>query len=224
MATTVNSTSTASQALLDKMNTRTTTKEDTEDIQNRFMTLLITQMKNQDPLNPMDNAQVTSQMAQLSTVTGINQMNDSMESLLSNMKSNQTYQASSMIGHNVLVKGNTMAVTKEGGYYGIDLDSSASSVNIDIKNASGTVVKTIKLDSQSSGTKIFKWDGLLNNGTQAEAGNYTFSATYTVDGKTKTATALNVVSVSSVSSSTSGAKLNLSNNTSVTIDDIKEIY
>lgn len=226
MATTVQtSTSGVSQELLDKMNTRTSTSaSDTEDIQNRFMTLLIAQMENQDPLNPMDNAQVTSQMAQLSTVTGINQMNDTMESLLSSNQANQTYQASSMIGHNVLVKGNAMTVTEDGGYLGIELDTSASAATVSIKDSDGNVVKEIELGSQTAGTTIVKWDGLLDDGTSAEAGDYTFSATYTVSGTSKTATPLNVVSVSSVSSSTSGVTLNLSNQTSVTIDDIKEIY
>src|SRR3990167_8083696 len=76
------------------------------DTQDRFLKLLVTQMKNQDPLNPMDNAQVTSQMAQLSTVTGIDKLNVTLQALSDSMASSQSLQAASMIGYGVLVPGN----------------------------------------------------------------------------------------------------------------------
>src|SRR5471030_266353 len=72
----------------------------------KFMTLLVTQLKNQDPMNPLDNAQITSQLAQLSTVTGVNKLNTTLESLKSSYQSSEAMQASSMIGHSVLVAGN----------------------------------------------------------------------------------------------------------------------
>jgi len=68
------------------------TVQSVADVQDRFMTLLVTQMKNQDPLNPMDNAQVTSQMAQLATVTGIDKLNDTMAALISSVQVGQSYQ------------------------------------------------------------------------------------------------------------------------------------
>ena len=88
---------------------RKTNSKQHRQAQDRFMTLLVTQMKNQDPLNPMDNAQVTSQMAQLSTVTGIDKLNNTLESLIGSVQTGQSYQASSMIGHNVLVAGNQVS-------------------------------------------------------------------------------------------------------------------
>ena len=108
MTTAVQSTSTTpTQALLDSVNgKKNSTANSIDKAQDRFMTLLVTQMKNQDPLNPMDNAQVTSQMAQLSTVTGIDKLNNTLESLIGSVQTGQSYQASSMIGHNVLVAGN----------------------------------------------------------------------------------------------------------------------
>src|SRR5690606_21641258 len=94
-----------SQSLLDTMNgTRNTAKSAAQEAQDRFMTLLVTQMKNQDPLNPMDNAQVTSQLAQLSTVTGIDKLNNTMEALIGSVQSSQSMQASSMIGRVVLTE------------------------------------------------------------------------------------------------------------------------
>src|SRR5438128_10465097 len=72
----------------------------------KFMTLLVTQLKNQDPLNPLDNAQVTSQLAQLSTVTGINKLNTTLDSLKSSYQSSEAMAATNMIGRGVLVEGN----------------------------------------------------------------------------------------------------------------------
>ncbi|MGL1423613.1 flagellar hook capping FlgD N-terminal domain-containing protein, partial [Vibrio parahaemolyticus] len=66
-------------------------------IQNRFLTLLIAQMKNQDPSNPMDNSQLTTQMAQLSTVSGISQLNNSLSTLMSNLNSSQALSTANMI-------------------------------------------------------------------------------------------------------------------------------
>ncbi|MDP3088179.1 MAG: flagellar hook capping FlgD N-terminal domain-containing protein, partial [Methylotenera sp.] len=101
-----------SQALLDSVNGQKNSKTNSIDnAQDRFMTLLVTQMKNQDPLNPMDNAQVTSQMAQLSTVTGIDKLNNTLELLIGNVQPGPSYQASSMIGHSVLSPGNEVTTS-----------------------------------------------------------------------------------------------------------------
>src|SRR3989338_717076 len=88
------------------------------DTQDRFLKLLVTQMKNQDPLNPMDSAQVTSQMAQLSTVTGIDKLNATLQALSDSMIGNQSLQAASMIGHAVLVPGQATDLVNGGGYGG----------------------------------------------------------------------------------------------------------
>src|SRR5262245_57095214 len=94
------------QALLDTMNPKKTAAKTTaQEAQDRFMTLLVTQMKNQDPMNPLDNAQVTSQLAQLSTVTGIDKLNSTLESLMGNYRTSQALEAVSMIGHGVLTPG-----------------------------------------------------------------------------------------------------------------------
>ena len=91
------------------------------DTQDRFLKLLVTQMKNQDPLNPMDNAQVTTQMAQLSTVSGIDKLNATLQALSDSMSSNQSLQAASMIGHGVLVAGKGIELANGGGYGGVEL-------------------------------------------------------------------------------------------------------
>ena len=82
------------------------------------MTLLVTQLKNQDPLNPLDNAQVTSQLAQLSTVTGVNKLNTTLESLKASYQSSEALQAANMIGHGVLVEGNYVDLVGRQGDHG----------------------------------------------------------------------------------------------------------
>ena len=224
--TTVQSTSsTPSQALLDSVNgTSNATKSSVDKAQDRFMTLLITQMKNQDPLNPMDNAQVTSQMAQLSTVTGIDKLNSTVESLMSNMQSGQSYQAANMIGHNVLVPGSTVTTKGTGGYFGVDLATGADKLTVTIKDSAGTTIRTMNLGAQEAGSIPFKWDGLADDGTVAKTGNYKFEVAATTAGQSVTADVLNYAEVMSVSNSTSGVKLNLSNSDSVSTSDVKEIF
>jgi flagellar basal-body rod modification protein FlgD len=225
MTTVQSTTSTASQALLDSVNGKTnTTKSSVAQAQDRFMTLLITQMKNQDPLNPMDNAQVTSQMAQLSTVTGIDKLNTTVESLMSSMQSGQSYQAANMIGHNVLVPGNSVTTTGTGGYFGVDLATGADKLNVTIKDSSGTTIRTMNLGAQTAGSLPLKWDGFADDGTVAKTGNYKFELTASTAGQSITADVLNYAEVMSVSNSTSGVKLNLSNSASVSTSDVKEIY
>ncbi len=226
MTTSVQSTAnTASQALLNSVNgVKNTTASSASATQDRFMTLLVTQMKNQDPLNPMDNAQVTSQMAQLSTVTGIEQLNSTVTSLIGNVQSGQTYQASSMIGHNVLVPGNTISSTGTGSVLGVNLPVGAGNLTVAIKDSTGNIVRTLALGAQSTGTATLNWDGFSDNGSVAQTGNYTFDVTATTAGQSVTANGLSYAQVMSVSNSTSGIKLNLSNLTSVSTTDVNEIF
>lgn len=225
MATVQSTSSTPSQALLDSVNGKTNSAKSAVDkAQDRFMTLLVTQMKNQDPLNPMDNAQVTSQMAQLSTVTGIDKLNNTLESLIGNVQTGQSYQAANMIGHNVLVAGNTVTSKGSGGYFGVDLPTGADNLNVTIKDSAGTTIRSLNLGAQDAGTFPLKWDGLTDAGTVANSGNYQFEVTATTAGQSVTADALNYAEVMSVSNSASGVKLNLSNLDSVSTSDVKEIF
>lgn len=226
MMTTVQTTSnTPSQALLDSVNGKTNTaKSSVDKAQDRFMTLLVTQMKNQDPLNPMDNAQVTSQMAQLSTVTGIDKLNSTVESLMSNMQSGQSYQAANMIGHNVLVPGTAVSTTGTGGYFGVDLPIGADKLSVTIKDSAGSTIRTLNFGAQEAGSIPLNWDGFAEDGSVAKTGNYQFEITATTAGQAVAADGLNYAEVMSVSNSTSGVKLNLSNLASVSTTDVKEIF
>lgn len=225
MTTVQNATNTASQALLDSVNgKKNTAKGSVDDAQDRFMTLLVTQMKNQDPLNPMDNAQVTSQMAQLSTVTGIDKLNNTLESLIGSVQTGQSYQASSMIGHNVLVSGNEVRTNGAGGYFGVDLPIGADKLTVTIKDSAGSTVRTIALGAQEAGTLPLSWDGFADDGSVAKAGSYKFDVTATTSGQSVAADGLSYAQVMSISNNASGIKLNLSNLASVSTSDVKEIF
>lgn len=226
MATSVQNNSSPTQALLDSVNgTKDTAKSTADAAQDRFMTLLVTQMKNQDPLNPLDNAQVTSQLAQLSTVTGIDKLNTTLESLIGDVQTGQSYQASSMIGHNVLVAGNQLTTTEAGGgYFGVDLPIGADKMTVNIKDSAGTTVRTLTMNQLEAGVNPYQWDGINDAGAKAAAGNYKFEVTATTGTADVAATALSYSQVISVSNSSSGIKLNLSNLDAVATSDVKEIF
>jgi len=117
--------------------TSTVVKGSAEDTQNRFLALLVAQMKNQDPLNPLDNAEVTSQMAQLSTVQGIENMNSSLQAMAASLGTNQMSQAASLIGRTVLVPGNTISPAQLDNVMGFELSRPADKVTAGVYDASG---------------------------------------------------------------------------------------
>ncbi len=213
-----------SQSLLDTVNGSESTQSTAEETEDRFLTLLVEQMKNQDPLNPMENAQVTSQMAQLSTVTGIDTLNETMTAMIGNMQASQSYQAANMIGHGVLVPGDTVEVTDEGGIFGYEADTDANTVTIEITDSSGDVVKTITQSDVEEGINAVQWDGVMDDGEQAPEGYYEISVTGTIGEEDVTVSPLAIATVNSVSVDTSGVTLNLSNLESISTDDVKEIF
>jgi len=126
--------------------------------QDRFLKLLVAQMKNQDPLNPMDNAQVTSQMAQISTVNGITQLNTTVQGLNQQFLQMQALQGATLVGRDVILPGNSLSVNDAGLVQGgFDLASAADSVKVQVLNAAGSVIDTIDLGAESSGRHGFQW-------------------------------------------------------------------
>jgi flagellar basal-body rod modification protein FlgD len=191
--------------------------------QDRFLTLLVTQMKNQDPLNPMDNAQVTSQMAQLSTVTGIDKLNATVQALSASMASSQSLQAASMIGHAALVPGTEIDLLKGASNAAVELSQAADKVTVTISDSKGNVVRTLQLGAQDAGVVGFKWDGTDNNGAAVADGSYKFTATAVLAGTSSSPTTLSYGLVNSVSLSSSGAMLNMGTLGEVGLDAVRQI-
>ncbi len=195
---------------LDSISQKSTDKKTAssmEEAQDRFLTLLVTQLKNQDPLNPMDNAQMTSQLAQMSTVSGIEKLNTTLNSLVTSLGDSQAIQAFSMIGKNVLVEGSTLALVEGASFGAVNLPSNVDNVKITIMDKDGKVVQTQELDRQSAGNMLFSWDGKNAEGEQLADGTYSFKVEAIAGNSTVKATALQVGMVSALVRSSNGGFL-----------------
>lgn len=221
---TVSSTSSNSDviAAVNKSSSGSTKSSSTtaSDLQNSFLTLLTTQLRNQDPLNPMDNSQMTSQLAQINTLQGIQSMNTTLTTLLSSYNTSQAMQAAGAIGSQVITNGSNLVVTKGVSQGGATLEKAADSVIVTIKDSTGKVVQTEDLGSQKAGTVAFSWDGKNSSGTQLADGKYTFSVAATAKGASVTATPLQVGTVSAVVKSGSSFVLELNSGDTVAFSDV----
>jgi len=193
------------------------------DTQDRFLKLLVTQMKNQDPLNPMDNAQVTSQMAQLSTVTGIDKLNVTLQALSDSMASSQSLQAATMIGHGVLVPGEGVDMLNGVGFGGIELAQSADKVDIAIYDQAGALVRNMHLGAQPVGLVNWQWDGRDNSGVSVADGGYLFAVDAAQAGKKVDAAALQFGMVNSVTQGKQGVELSVGNLGGVALSQVRQI-
>jgi flagellar basal-body rod modification protein FlgD len=193
-------------------------------IQNQFMTLLVTQMQNQDPLNPMDNSQVTSQMAQLSTVSGISQLNSTVQALSASMATSQSLQATSMIGATVLVPGSQLNLASGQANGAVELTQPADSVAVTIADAKGNVVRTLQLGTQTAAGDVnFQWDGKNNAGTTVADGSYTFSATAMSGTVQSSPTTLSYGVVNNVGLTSSGTTLGVGTLGNVALSTVRQI-
>ena len=127
--------------------------------QDRFLKLLVAQLANQDPTNPMDNAQMTSQIAQINTVTGIQQLNDTMKGMAAQATAAQMLSASSLVGHRVLVPGDRLSIEADGSGTGaVELTTPATNVQVEIRTAAGRLVDTVPLGNLGAGQHGFSVD------------------------------------------------------------------
>ncbi len=225
MAASTNSIAGESNAFIQDLMKKSTDKTSASGaVQDRFLKLLITQMQNQDPLNPMDNAQLTSQIAQISTVSGIDKLNTTIGDMASAFSSSQSLQASALIGHGVLAEGNTLELDQGLAVGGIALKEPADDITVSILNKSNETVRTLDLKAQKSGIAQFAWDGKTDGGTAAADGNYTFSATAVRSGqKIDSTTTLGFARVQSVTLGTDGMQLNTSSLGALGMSDVKQI-
>jgi len=191
--------------------------------QDRFLKLLVTQMKNQDPLNPMDNAQVTSQLAQLSTVTGIDKLNTTLEALKGNYQASQSLQAAALIGHGVLLPGESTTLAEGKALFGIDVTQPADNITVTISDGAGKPVHTMELGPQEVGVVPLGWDGTTYSGAAAIDGAYKVTVAATRGGEKTTVETLSFGQIGSVSSSAQGGvKINVPNVGAVDIAAVRQ--
>lgn len=192
------------------------------DMQNNFLTLLVAQLQNQDPTNPMDNSQMTSQMAQISTVSGIEKLNDTVSSVTSQFSQMQMLQGSSLIGRVVLTEGNGLAVSEEGqASAAFDLESAASNATVTITNNAGELVDTLKLTGLSAGRNYFSWDASQYVGDSSQL-RYSVQAT-TANSEVK-ATPLNASGVLAATVSSGKLMLELANGKTVDYSSVQSVF
>jgi len=177
--------------------------------QDRFMKLLVAQMKNQDPLNPMDNAQMTSQIAQINTVSGIEKLNTTVASLLASFNNMQAQTATQLPGRGVLVEGNRLTLSTGGAIGGVDLSAAADAVGVDIVDATGAVVRQLSLGQSPAGVRSFTWDGLGSDGAAVPEGNYRIRVNATAGGKAVLVSPLSASLVQGVSNGANGVQVDL---------------
>jgi flagellar basal-body rod modification protein FlgD len=196
----------------------------TKESEDRFLTLLVTQLKNQDPLSPLDNAQVTSQLAQLSTVSGIEKLNTTVEGLNASYQNSQALQSASLIGRGVLSPGANVNLAHGESVFGVDVSEAADNVQVTVRDAGGKAVHTIDLGPQEAGSLPLAWDGKNDQGVQVADGRYTIDVVSTRGGKeVQAASALTFGVVSSVSSGSQGVKLNIPGAGAVNFADVRQI-
>jgi flagellar basal-body rod modification protein FlgD len=149
----------------------------------RFLKLLVTQLQNQDPMNPMDNAQITSQMAQINTVSGIEKLNATVEGLNTQFAQLQALSGVSLVGREIVVRGNQLQVSGGQASGAFDLAGTAGSVKVEVLNGAGRVVGTVDMGTQDAGRHAFSWnagslpDGAYSFRVQAAQGTAAVAAT-----------------------------------------------
>lgn len=194
--------------------------------QSDFLKLMTTQLTNQDPMEPMDNGEFLGQMAQFSTVTGIEQLASSFEKLSLSVSQGQALQAAALVGKSVMVPASSAELAEGQGITGgVDLAEAATGVTVTVTDASGQAVRTIDLGAQSAGLAEFSWDGATDDGTPAPAGTYTFTINAKIGGENQAQTTLLDGQVSGVSydSTTGGLMLAIASIGDVDFSDVYRI-
>jgi flagellar basal-body rod modification protein FlgD len=189
-----------------------------------FLTLMLAQLQNQDPTSPIDSNTFLTQLAQLSEVQGITQLNTSFSGSLA---ASQTMQASSLLGHAVLATSSSATTTTAGDSVSgaVVVPQTSTDVKLNILNSAGTAVKTLDLGAQSAGSAAFSWDGTENDGSKAPAGTYTLSATVNgvASGTNIVTQVAGTVDSVTMASGTSGLTLNVAGIGSVAFSNVVAI-
>ncbi|WP_397449120.1 flagellar hook assembly protein FlgD [Pseudomonas sp. NA-150] len=191
-----------------------------------FLQLLVTQLKNQDPLSPQDNTAFVAQLAQFSSLEATQNLSTSVDSIASQYQSSQALQASALVGRSVVVDtGATNVDTSKGLTGTVVLPSSSTATTVKVYDSKGVQVSTVDLGTQPAGNTSFTWDGKSTDGTVQASGNYSFVATATVGGTPGSVKTLLPATVSSVTVGTAGAEmtLNLAGGTSVGLSKVQTV-
>lgn len=220
--TTVSNNQTANSVLASLARSEPVQKAE-EDMQGRFLKLLTTQLKNQDPMNPMENAEMTSQLAQMSTVDGIERLNKMVQSFFDSQASAEGLNAAALLGRGVLVEGSRLALTEAGAVGGFEIDTPADSVTLSVRDSSGLVVKQMVFNDVDAGSHNFVWDGTAEDGSRAADGVYTLSLSARLGEEAVGGRTLQFGPVTSIVRGASGTDLQVGDLGVFKVDDVKQI-
>jgi flagellar basal-body rod modification protein FlgD len=188
--------------------------------QNRFLLLLTTQLRNQDPMNPLDNADLTMQLAQMSTVDGIERLNKMVQSM---MDSRELADSTALIGRGVLVSGKGLGLTEAGAIGGFELNWPADRVTVTIHDSNGLVVKRLEYGDVDAGSHNYLWDGTTDDGSEAAQGMYTVTVSASMKGSPVAASPLQFGPVTGVVRGPLGADLQVAGLGIFKLDEIRQI-
>ena len=193
--------------------------------QDAFLELMVTQLKNQDPLNPMENGEFLSQIAQFGAVSGIDELNSSFDGLSSSISSDQGLQAANLVGRTVVVPSDAAVLAAGGTVQGeISLPASTPNLSVTVTDSNGAFVRRLDLNTQQAGQVPFSWDGLLEDGTYADPGVYQITAEASVGGEIKALATQIRADVDSVTlGGSQGLILNLAGLGSYQFSDVQQI-
>ncbi|HAO92539.1 MAG TPA: flagellar biosynthesis protein FlgD [Deltaproteobacteria bacterium] len=208
-------------SMSDSSSTTSTTEELGKD---DFLLLLVTQLQNQDPLNPTDNTEFVSQLAQFSSLEGIKNMEETMGTVADGISDMQKWSLSDLIDNTVKFESSSFDFSGEPVSIEYSLGSNAESANVSIYDASGNLIKSVDAGALNSGTYELQWDGTDAAGAVAASGTYTINIT-AVDSSGASVDTSTYVSgkVTSVTYGSDGAEIN-AGNIILTQDDILEVY
>jgi flagellar basal-body rod modification protein FlgD len=178
-----------------------------------FLNLLVTQLENQNPLEPQDNGEFIAQLAQFSSLEGIDNLNDTMTGFVDSFQSNQALEASMLVGREVQIQADS-AWMQEGQLFtgAVVLPVTSGNVNIGIYDEKGVLVRSANMGAQTAGNVDFGWDGKDSSGNSLPSGTYTVKAEATIDGQTEQLGTLLGANVNSVTLGTLGKEMTLNLN------------
>lgn len=190
---------------------------------NQFLELMIAQFNNQDPLEPAKDKDFIAQLAQFSSLEGIQNLNTSVEAMAAALRSSTTLQAASLVGRSVLAPAPQAFVEGEGLAGNIVNDQDGGEIVVEISDVAGSLVRHLALGPQPQGDVRFAWDGANEAGEPQIAGIYRVKA-YAIDGEETAQLSVELPErVASVSFEEGTARLNLSGGSSVALSDIREL-
>jgi len=202
------------------------TKKSDELDQNAFLTLMLAQLKNQDPTKPQDTSQFMSQLAQFSQVTSTQSMEKSIAGLTDSLRSTQVFNGTNLMGHQILSPAEKYKIDAAGGTVtgAVDAPKGINSLKVIVKDAAGTEVRAFDIKDPVEGLNSFQWDGLSSNGTPAPAGTYSFEITGSAAGMTGSLDPMLYSKVNSVTidSTTGSLRLNTSAG-AIDVNDVRSV-